>query len=348
MIRPFPETPWTLMAVVLTALALVAVLVLHLTIAFIAGMLIYIVGRRLSEWLQRRSHLPHPAAWSGAILIVLIAGVASIAVDRAADAAATGSGYQRLLEQMAAALEHLRTTLPAWLAADVPMSLDTLRAAAVTWLRDHAAQVRLWGQNTLRGVTYLLAGAVIGALAVAQTSPPKAGDPPPTPWVAALLERFALFEQSFGAVVFAQLRIATVNTVLTGIYVLVVLPALGAPLPLALTLVTFTFVASLIPVVGNLLSNTVIVVVSLTKGLEIAALSLGFLVAIHKLEYLLNAHIVGGRIGTKAFELLAMMLLFEAMFGVAGLVMAPIVYAYAKAELRAAGWLSDQARPDPL
>ena len=61
--------------------------------------------------------------------------------------------------------------------------------------------------------------------------------------------------------------------------------------------------------------------------------------AIHKLEYLLNAHIVGGSIGTKAFELLAMMLLFEAIFGLAGLVMAPIVYAYAKAELRAAGWL---------
>jgi len=110
-------------------------------------------------------------------------------------------------------------------------------------------------------------------------------------------------------------------------------------LPLAVTLVVFTFVASLIPVIGNLVSNTVIVVVSLTHGLGIAMLSLGFLVAIHKLEYLLNAHIVGGSIGTKAFELLAMMLLFEAIFGLPGLVMAPIVYAYAKAELRAAGWL---------
>ena len=48
---------------------------------------------------------------------------------------------------------------------------------------------------------------------------------------------------------------------------------------------------------------------------------------------------VGRRVRTKAFELLAIMLLFEAMFGLAGLVMAPIIYAYAKAELRAAGWL---------
>ncbi len=68
-------------------------------------------------------------------------------------------------------------------------------------------------------------------------------------------------------------------------------------------------------------------------------LSLGYLVAIHKLEYLLNAHIVGTSIRTKAYELLAVMLVFEAMFGLAGLVMAPILYAYAKAEMRAVGWL---------
>jgi predicted PurR-regulated permease PerM len=209
----------------------------------------------------------------------------------------------------------------------------------VDWLRSHAVQVQLWGQNTLRGATYAIFGIIIGALAVVQTRPAKSGSPPPTLWLSALTERFTLFEQSFGAVVFAQLRIATVNTILTGIYLLVVLPAIGAPLPLAMTLVVFTFVASLIPVIGNLLSNRVIVVVSLTQGLGIAMLSLGFLVAIHKLEYLLNAHIVGGSIGTKAFELLAMMLLFEAIFGLAGLVMAPIIYAYAKAELRAAGWL---------
>ena len=341
MTRSFPEARWTLMAVALVSLALVAVLALHLTVALVAGMLVYVGGRRLTEWLQRRTHLRHPAVWSVAILIALIAGVVSVVVEGTTEAGDTGSGYQGLVEQMAAALDQLRTTLPAWLAAHVPVSLDAMRTAAVTWLRDHAVQVRLWGQHTLLGATYVLAGAVIGALALVQTQPSKASDTPPTSFASALMERFALFEQSFGAVVFAQLRIATVNTVLTGIYLLAVLPALGASLPLAFTLVALTFVASLIPVVGNLVSNTVIVVVSLTQGLWITALSLGFLVAIHKLEYLLNAQIVGSRIRAKAFELLAIMLPFEAMFGLAGLVMAPIVYAYAKAELRAAGWLEN-------
>jgi len=333
------EARWTPMAVALASLALVAVLTLHLTIALVAGMLVYVAGRQLSEWLSRRTRLPHPAIWSVAILIALFAGVGSVVVERAAEAADTGAGYQGLVEQMVAALDQLRTMLPAWLATHVPMSLDALRTAAVTWLREHAALVGLWGQHTLRGATYLLAGAVIGALAVVQTAPTQARNAPPTAWVGALRGRFTLFEQSFGAVVFAQLRIATVNTLLTGLYLLVVLPALGAPLPLAFTLVAFTFVTSLIPIIGNLLSNTVIVVVSVTQGLWISALSLAFLVTIHKLEYLLNAHFVGIRIRTKAYELLAIMLLFEAMFGLAGLVMAPIVYAYAKAELRAAGWL---------
>ena len=118
--------------------------------------------------------------------------------------------------------------------------------------------------------------AVACALAVLETRSANADPTPPTRWGGALMERFALFEQSFGAVVFAQLGIATINMVLTGIYVLVVLPAIGAPLPLGLTLVAFTFVASLIPVVGNLISNTAIVVISLAQGLWITTLRSAF------------------------------------------------------------------------
>jgi predicted PurR-regulated permease PerM len=327
------------MAIALVSAAIVAVLAFHLTIALVAAMLVYTGGRRLTEWMERRTHLPYPAIWSVIIVIALIVGAGGFIVERAAEVTATGKGYQGLAVQTAAALDKLRTMLPAWVADNVPVSLDELRTAAADWLRTHAVQVQVWGENTLRGATYALFGIIIGALAVVQTRPERTAHRPLTPWLGALTKRFTLFEQSFGAVVFAQLRIASVNTILTAVYLLGVLPAIGAPLPLAVTLVIFTFVASLIPVVGNLLSNTVIVVVSLTQGLGIATLSLGFLVAIHKLEYLLNAHIVGTSIGTKAFELLSMMLLFEAIFGLAGLVMAPIIYAYAKAELRAAGWL---------
>jgi len=84
MIRSSSEARWTLILVALASLALVAVLTLHLTIALVAGMLVYLVGRRLSEWLQRRTRLPYPAVWSVAILIAVIAGVGGVVAERAA------------------------------------------------------------------------------------------------------------------------------------------------------------------------------------------------------------------------------------------------------------------------
>jgi predicted PurR-regulated permease PerM len=56
-------------------------------------------------------------------------------------------------------------------------------------------------------------------------------------------------------------------------------------------------------------------------------------VVIHKLEYFLNATIVGSRIHARAWELLVAMLVMEAAFGLAGLIAAPIYYAYVKNEL---------------
>jgi len=62
-------------------------------------------------------------------------------------------------------------------------------------------------------------------------------------------------------------------------------------------------------------------------------MSLLFLVVIHKLEYFLNAHMIGTQVHAHAWELLLAMLVMEAAFGLPGLVAAPIYYAYAKDEL---------------
>jgi predicted PurR-regulated permease PerM len=90
-------------------------------------------------------------------------------------------------------------------------------------------------------------------------------------------------------------------------------------------------------VVGNLISNTVIFVVSLSHSLGVAAGALAFLVVIHKLEYFVNARIVGSEIQARAWELLLVMLAMESAFGIAGLIAAPIYYAYLKSELAARG-----------
>ena len=117
------------------------------------------------------------------------------------------------------------------------------------------------------------------------------------------------------------------------------LPLCGVSLPLTKTMIVVTFVAGLLPVVGNLISNTVIFIVSLAHSPMIAISSLAFLVAIHKLEYFLNARIVGAQIRASAWELLTAMLVMESAFGLPGLVAAPICYAWLKDELMARGLL---------
>ena len=104
-------------------------------------------------------------------------------------------------------------------------------------------------------------------------------------------------------------------------------------LPLRKTLVGLTFIAGLLPIVGNLISNTVIVVIALGTSLPVAGASLGFLVVVHKLEYFVNARIVGGELHAAAWEIVLAIFCFEAVFGVPGVIVAPIIYAYLKTEL---------------
>ena len=83
--------------------------------------------------------------------------------------------------------------------------------------------------------------------------------------------------------------------------------------------------------------NAAIVIVCMSQGVQVAAASLVFLVVIHKLEYFLNARIIGSHINARAWELLIAMLVMEAAFGITGLIAAPIFYAYFKEEMRGKG-----------
>jgi predicted PurR-regulated permease PerM len=125
------------------------------------------------------------------------------------------------------------------------------------------------------------------------------------------------------------------NTVLTGLYLVVLVPWMDIQLPLAKTMVIVTFITGLLPVIGNLISNTVIVVMSLSVSAALAIGSLLFLVVIHKLEYFVNARVMGGQIRARAWEILLAMLVMDAIFGIPGVIAAPIYYAYLKNELSA-------------
>ena len=124
---------------------------------------------------------------------------------------------------------------------------------------------------------------------------------------------------------------------MTALYLMAVLPLLGIDLPFTKTMVVLTFVVGLLPILGNLISNTVIFVVSLSHSLVVAFGALGYLIVIHKLEYFLNARIIGSQIRARAWEMLIAMILLESAFGIPGLIAAPIYYAYMKSEFRDKG-----------
>src|SRR5262249_34295356 len=136
-----------------------------------------------------------------------------------------------------------------------------------------------------------------------------------------LTQKVERFSHAFASIATAQIKISAVNTALTALYVLILLPMFHKGIPFGTTIRALTFVCGLLPVIGNLISNTVIVILSLGVSGGTALASLVFLVLIHKLEYLINSRIVGGETDSQAWEILMAILIGETAFGVGGVVM---------------------------
>ena len=139
--------------------------------------------------------------------------------------------------------------------------------------------------------------------------------------------RFRDFYRSFATVMGAQITISFINTALTAIFLLAV------RMPYAPLLIATTFLCGLVPIAGNLASNTVIVFVALTVSLKLAIFGLLFLVVIHKLEYFLNSKIIGDRIRNPVWLTLIALIIGERLMGIPGLILAPVVLNYLRVEM---------------
>ena len=139
--------------------------------------------------------------------------------------------------------------------------------------------------------------------------------------------RFRDFYRSFATVMGAQLTISLINTTLTAIFVL------GVRLPHGPLVIAITFLCGLVPIVGNLVSNTIIVFLALTVSLKLAIGALVFLVLIHKLEYFLNSKIIGSRIRNPVWLTLIALIIGERLMGIPGLILAPVVLNYLRVEM---------------
>ena len=157
-----------------------------------------------------------------------------------------------------------------------------------------------------------------------------------------IAERFRIFYRSFATVMGAQIVISAINTVLTAIFVLAV------QLPYSAVVIGATFICGMVPVIGNLISNTIIVGIGFIKSPTMALVCLTYLVVIHKLEYFLNSKIVGDRIQNPFWLTLLGLILGERLMGLPGMILAPVILNYLKVEASRIEGRSSETEPGSL
>ncbi|QQQ00726.1 AI-2E family transporter [Lysobacter enzymogenes] len=329
--------PARIAAWLFAAAALFLVLKFGLLSALLSGLLVFQLVHTLARLADRRIK----GQWARLFAVMLIAalvvgGLTLATLGLIAFFRADTGGEQALLARLMDVIDASRAQVPAWAQPYLPEDLSDLQRALSAWLDEHRGELSLVGAEAVQLGARLVIGMVLGAMIALQDElqPLKLG-----PLGSEMLARAARLSDAFRRVVFAQIKISALNTAFTAAFLLIVLPLFGVHLPMAKTLVVLTFVVGLLPVVGNLISNTLITVAGLSVSVYVAAAALLYLVLIHKLEYFLNARIVGGEIQARAWELLLAMLMMEALFGMPGLVAAPIYYAYLKRELVEQGWI---------
>ncbi len=227
--------------------------------------------------------------------------------------------------------------LPSYFQKFVPDNNLQIKEQALVFLNEYFNEIKLAGQNSVKVILYITFGIILGSIISFQrinySESNFTEQIKDRPIAKSLVNYIKLFKNCFDKIVIAQVKISSINTFLTSIYILIVLPIFNVELPFAKTIIIITFIAGLLPIVGNLISNTVIVTLSLGVNMYVAVASLSFLVIIHKLEYFIEAKIIGTEINAKIYEILLAMIMFEILFGIVGLIIAPIVYSFTKTVL---------------
>ncbi len=326
---------------VLAAAGLLLVFLFHLVPALVAGLLVHAILVAATVRLHGRLLSRGAARLVAALLLGTVAALLTVLVVLGVRGFLRGhvGGLPELFSQMAGVLSQTKAHLAAG-GVETPfldqlVDGEELQARAAEWLKVHGGELGHASGQAGKGLLHAVMGIAVGLLVffARDDEDGRAG-----PLAREMSARVARFATSFRAVLKAQVEISAINTTLTAVYLFGVVPlATGGRLPLSGTLVAVTFLAGLLPVVGNLLSNTAIVVLSLGVSPWLALGSLGFLVGVHKLEYLINAKLVGHRVHAAAWEILLAIVVFEVAFGVPGVVLAPVAWAWAKAELEAEG-----------
>lgn len=209
--------------------------------------------------------------------------------------------------------------------------LESLKATTVEVIKDEFRFVGNFARGATKQLVFVLIGIVVALSLFLNPEVEKYSVQPKGPNLfTAITEeikiRFRLFYESFETVMGAQLVISTINTLLTATFVV----SIGLKHPALV--IGLTFFCGLLPIIGNLISNSVIVGIAFTISPRVAIAALVFLIALHKLEYFLNSKIIGDRIKNPMWLTLLALIIGERFMGIPGMILAPVVLNYIKVE----------------
>src|SRR6266487_1500161 len=305
------------------ALTIVLAGLLHLGTPLLAVLFAYFALRQLLYLTKRR--------WLALILfIVVVAGIAASAVyfTRAAILALPDVADTSIPSASAWA-QRRQIELPF-------TDFESLRAVVIDTLQQEAHYLRnvahFAGSTTAALVFSIIGIVAAGSLFFkAGLDPHRATHPVKNNLYSICCDevstRFRDFYRSFATVMGAQITISLINTALTGLFVVAV------RMPHAPLLIAITFLCGLVPIVGNLVSNAIILFVALTFSLKLPIAALVLVAVINKLEYFLNSKIIGDRIRNPAWLTLIALIIGERLMGIPGLILAPVVLNYLRVEM---------------
>lgn len=293
--------------------------------ALIAGLFAFLMLHQAHEALAGAGASPRVARWwavglfcvVGLLLAVIFASFIKIGMAR----------LPLLLDRVLPRLD----VLAGRLGLDLPVdNVADLRELILQSVMENARSVTSTSGLLTRGFFQIVA-AVVASILIFLRGPARAEEKRglDEEFLRECGARVALFCASFERVMSAQVLIAAINAGMAAAFLF----AFHFPFRTMLTLTAF--VCGLIPVVGNVISNSLIVAAALTRSDHLALGALVFLVVVHKGGYFLYSRIVGARIATPTWAILLGLLVGEALMGVTGVILAPTLIHYFREELRA-------------
>lgn len=311
----------------------------HLMPGLIAGLLTYILTLKLDSFLSsklsqlgRKSKLISVILLLAIIMAVLISGTWYLFtwfLDMAKHPTETMAAIKPIIDNVYSSLPHsIRPYLPD--------DIEGIRDSITIYLKQHIFYLQSVITHAFHILIILIVGMIIGLILGFQHQQQISMEYniAKRPLIKAYNTSLNRLVIVFQYVAISQCAIAFFNAVMTAIFLFIVLPIFGVHLPFSKSLVLATFVFGLIPIIGNLVVNFLMFLVAFTVSFNIAIIVIVYLVVIHKVEYVLNAKIVGTKIHAGICEILIAMLFCETLFGVIGLVFAPVFYAFLKLSLK--------------